>query len=279
MELQISPQGTWAQQITGLQLEDATAMDARSIGELCINKNLVLLRNQNLSLSQQARFCEFIGSIPRDKDKEKNRAKDIVLEHGVVRVTGEKNDDGKEGLFGHESALDWHANKASSQDRAPLVWLYAHKGSAGSQTSWINTALAYQDLPHDLKEELSEVTIHCGFQKGRYTQSDYFKEHINTKNPFPLIYTNIRGRKGLYFPFLQTFDSPNLSSQRWKEVSDFIIQHMLHEKYVYHHYWQDGDVIISDQWHTLHKRWSCENMQQRVLHRIAFNYEHLIENT
>jgi alpha-ketoglutarate-dependent taurine dioxygenase len=48
--------------------------------------------------------------------------------------------------------------------------------------------------------------------------------------------------------------------------------HVLQDKYIYHHDWQDGDVVIAEQWLGIHKRWRFEAMNQRVLHRTTFNY-------
>ena len=80
------------------------------------------------------------------------RGEHIAVNDHIIRVTGEKNNHGEPGLFGHTSALDWHANQASSYERAPLIWLYGVKGTAGSCTSWIDMQAAYRDLRKLSKE-------------------------------------------------------------------------------------------------------------------------------
>jgi len=57
--------------------------------------------------------------------------------------------------------------------------------------------------------------------------------------------------------------------ERLKEV-------VLRPEFCYDHHWQDGDVVISEQWLSIHKRWAFDKMNERVLHRIAFNYENLL---
>jgi alpha-ketoglutarate-dependent taurine dioxygenase len=49
-------------------------------------------------------------------------------------------------------------------------------------------------------------------------------------------------------------------------------QHVEQEKYMYHHAWEDGDMVLSDQWLSIHKRWEFEHMDKRVLHRLACDY-------
>jgi alpha-ketoglutarate-dependent taurine dioxygenase len=53
-----------------------------------------------------------------------------------------------------------------------------------------------------------------------------------------------------------------------EDLRDFCEQ----EKYMYHHDWQDGDVIIMEQWLGIHKRWEFSDMEKRVLHRIAMDF-------
>ena len=56
-----------------------------------------------------------------------------------------------------------------------------------------------------------------------------------------------------------------------KDLFEYLKNHILQDKYRYDHHWKDGDVVISEQWLTIHKRWPFENMKERVLHRIAIS--------
>ena len=61
---------------------------------------------------------------------------------------------------------------------------------------------------------------------------------------------------------------------------NILIEHCLQDKYVYEHKWNPGDIVISDQVLTLHKRveWEPEIIAKRVLHRITFHYDRIIDN-
>ena len=52
-------------------------------------------------------------------------------------------------------------------------------------------------------------------------------------------------------------------------------KHILQEKYMYHHEWDDGDVIIHEQWLGLHKRWEFDGMPTRVLHRLTYDFANI----
>jgi taurine dioxygenase len=88
----------------------------------------------------------------------------------------------------------------------------------------------------------------------------------------PLVKTNIVGTKGLFFPYNYIKNIKGMTEQETdnllKPLWDFVLQ----EKYCYHHDWTDGDIIISDQWLSVHKRWEFPNIEKRLLHRAVFGF-------
>jgi taurine dioxygenase len=87
---------------------------------------------------------------------------------------------------------------------------------------------------------------------------------------------NDAGLKGLYFPFLQMFGIDGMSDDLFFELIGEVKKHVLKPDFVYHHDWEDGDVVLSEQWLSIHKRWEFEGMPNRILHRIAFDYSNII---
>lgn len=255
---------------------DITQLTKDELFEVCklIVKNMVVVfKNQSLSPEKQIEICEVMGTVQKMDDL--NRARDIMLIDGILRVTGQKNQYGEPGLFGHKAALDWHCNQASNENRKPLIWLYGASGTKGSRTSWINNIESYKALPDDIKEEIQDIMIFCGYESGKYSNSKFFKEHVNTKNPQKLVQKNKEGQLGMYFPFLQTFGFKDRSQEYFDHMMKLLTDHVLQEKFMYHHNWEDGDIVISEQWLSVHKRWEFENMENRILHRIAFDYSNV----
>jgi|694.fasta_scaffold139033_3 taurine dioxygenase len=252
-------------------LNDLSDQEIIEIGKLVVKNMVVVFKNQKLTPEQELNFCSKIGKYqyyPPDVE----RIKHIRVNDGILRVTGKKNEYGEEGLFGHKAALDWHANQPSNKQRSPLIWLYGVEGTKGSRTSWINNIRSYEDLPSDIKEKINNIKVYCGYKVGSYSNSRFFIEHIDKDNPVNLVQINKEGNKGLFFPFLQIFGFENYEEKEFKEIMNLLTDHILQEKYVYHHDWEDGDIVISEQWLSIHKRWPFEDMANRVLHRIAFDY-------
>ena len=244
--------------------------NAQEIKEALANELVVVIRGQDLTPDEEVEFCQSIGTCQPVLSE---RSKHIALNNHILRVTGQKDKDGEEGLFGHVDALDWHANQASNYNRSPLIWLYGKSGTKGSRTSWIDNKKAYEDLEPRLQEELKDIKITLGYEPGKYSDSKYFREHHNTDSPMDLVHTNRAGKTGLYFPFLQIFGMVGKDDHEFKTVMNMLEGHILQDKYRYDHYWEDGDIVISEQWLTIHKRWRFEEMENRIVHRIAFDYE------
>lgn len=257
--------------------EDITKLsvdDIKQVGKLVVSNMCVVFKNQKLTPNDELNFCRVIGNYQHYPEDE-SRVQHIRLNEGILRVTGKKNEYGEEGLFGHRAALDWHANQASNKERMPLIWLYGAEGTKGSRTSWINNIVSYEALSSSMKDRIKDIKVYCGYEDGKYSTSTFFKNHINKTNSINLVQTNKEGKTGLFFPFLQIFGFEGYTDDDFNAIMSELTSHILKDEFVYHHDWDDNDVVISEQWLSIHKRWEFNGMQDRVLHRIAFNYDNL----
>jgi len=245
---------------------------AKEICNLVYDYQVVVFKNQKLTQDQQLNFCSMIGDINNVYGHNEG-SKHISYKNGIIRVTGELNEHGKEGLFGHAHTLDWHTHQPSTTNRFPFIWMHTEKGSKGSRTSWMNMRMAYDDLDNDTKDEIENVKVICGYEKGRFSTTEFFQEMVYWDRSINIVQTNARDTKGLYLPYLQIFavDEETYDKSEWPFLFEKLVIHMTQDKYQFHHDWDDKDVIISEQWHTLHKRWEFNDIPNRMLHRIAFN--------
>jgi len=229
----------------------------------------VVLKNQSLSPEEQLRIAKVAGDVQPTWFP--GRTEGISVIDGIVRVTGKKDEKGLRGIFGHKEVLEWHVNKASNPDRKPIIAIYGVKGTKGSRTSFLNTIEAWSDLPKDIQNKLLDIKIICGYKRGLYTDSPFHKEHINYENPLPLVRTNEEGKTGLFIPFFQTFEFVDHGPEEFNFWKEYLKNHCVQEKYIYHHDWEDGDIVFNEQWLSQHKRWAFDKMDERVIHRVAFD--------
>ena len=136
----------------------ATQDNINEIARLLASNTLVVAKKQNLTVQEELRVINMFKD-PEAAPEQLPMARRLCVpdtQGKIVRVTGELDEHGEPGLFGHVSDLDWHCNKPAVPDRRPIVWLYGVKGTAGSKTSWNNNILSYQDLEQDTKNLLDK---------------------------------------------------------------------------------------------------------------------------
>jgi len=206
---------------------------------------------------------------------------DYCTAPGVMRVTGKLTPDGRRtGFFGDKEDLDWHCNKPSNEKRHSYVSLYSVEGSVGSQTSWLDTSKAWNDLSDDKRDFYKKLGLTIGHKIGRFSHDPSFIDHINDRKLWPLVLDKY-GKTGMFFPMYQVFgmgllkeDEVN-SIEGWEDEWGWLRQHVLKEEYMYHHFWEDGDLVMSDQDITLHKRWEFDKMEDRLMWRIAHGVDNV----
>ena len=274
----------WVVNVEDFDFAQATQEDINLIAKLIARYTVVVVRKQKLSLEDEIRVLKMFKdpepAFKPNDDAFKRVAADLDVDPiGLVcRVTGEKNADGHVGIAGHASEMVWHNNTPSDPNRRSIVWLYAVKGSLGSVTSWNNTILAYNDLDQATKDRIKD--LQCVYLSGINLANDFVKtgkaEDVNTyvvNNYTPsLVHTNIARQTGLFFSPYLLEQFVGLSEEESKEIVDQLFKFVTQDKYCYNHNWLDGDVVLSEQWLGIHRRWPFGNIEQRLLHRAAVEF-------
>lgn len=276
----------WVAEVTDFSITTATDDEIQTIGNLIADATVVVIPRildvtpldehvftgrfgeHDLFNEVKAKYPKFYESIMSDYPEAPS----------IARVTGAPNDEGLPGLHGHDGDLDWHCNKPHMPNRMDVAYLRTVKGSVGSRTSWINGIMAYNDLSDEWKDKIKDITLRTTSSYGNYSEiGDVFgltetvSEDFNYKPP--LVSTNAKGHKSIHFPYLQMRGLVGVKNQQEEDnIIAYIKNHMLQDKYVYHHDWQDGDIVLSDQWSGIHKRWAFTGMKTRLLHRIVHTY-------
>lgn len=294
MEYKLHENG-WTVLLGDFDFANATQEQADEIARLVSTNVAVVAQGPSvgkLSPADQVKFCSMIGHLEEYKD-DTAWGRAIALSNDEVgnkiqRVTGATNEEGHPGLFGHDEELDWHNNTPWDPKRKPVVFLKSVSGADGSRTSWSNTQLAYEDMKREDPEFIAELEaknyrIVCGWKAegGHTTMYSYWsefgalnKEIKNDESAMPLVFTNESGRKGFFLPYLQTFSFYGVSREESQPILDKIWKYCQQEKYIYHHDWQPGgnEIVIAEQWLSVHKRFEFARMKTRFMQRCAVDY-------
>ena len=258
----INLKNDWVVEIGEVCLQDLSPAEARIIGKFVLTNLVVVVKGQEMTPEEQINFCNHLGKVERYYTSKRKIAisRDYSSGDGVARITGQKNEHGARGMFPDKQELIWHADGCEKHNRNSIVWLHSITGSDGSVTSWNNTSMALRDMPVKIKESLKQMKIYTKTPEG-------FPLYIKrSREPFNVYMKNDVGVEGLYCP--HNFVDEIIG----EDLHDYLVDFLFKSKYIYDHEWEDGDVVISEQWLTTHMRHYCETIESRVLNRIGLKH-------
>jgi len=274
----------WTVILDDFDFNQASQDDINSISKLMSTNTLVVAKKQKLSIHDHIRitkmFKDPVRLFPDINDPLYKRTVVPDTDGLILRVGGEPNEDGETGIAESVAEVIWHSDPHWPDLKCMLILLLARKGTSNSKTSWINNIASYNDLDQDTKQQLSSLKgillSGIDFNKDKLFVDEYGLVRPPStgfnKKTIPIVQTNIAGVTGLYFPFNQIHAFEGMPESESKELIKHISSHITQEKYCYHHEWDDGDVIITDQRFGIHMRHRCEHISSRLLHRSLFDY-------
>ncbi|OUU16682.1 MAG: hypothetical protein CBB97_22475 [Candidatus Endolissoclinum sp. TMED37] len=264
-----------------INIEQTSPVMSEAVMDVLKKDLIVVIKKQNTDSLNFARLIHNMSNIANwqqlswKQDGSKFEATEYLdpwecTFYPVQRVTAEKRDGQYTGIF-PKGKLDWHAN-LNGPTRADGVALQGIRGVEGTVTSWLNTATALAEMPDFLKNKLENAW--CIYTYNMENWADIPKEQLEfmKKNPssyyMKILQENIAGTQGMYF-----FNNNDVKIvDKEPEIIDELTEYLFQEKFMYHHHWEVGDIVLSDQLLTLHRRpiRDDETFENRLLHRYTF---------
>lgn len=263
----------WTVIVDNFDLCFATQADIDQISKLLYSNTVVVIKKQSLSVKDQLRVIKMFKN-PTDLGYP-----EISIDGSdglILRVGGYAGENGVQGIAEHEEEMAWHHDFQWQLENKPsLIWLHAIHGAKNSKTSWVNNLLSYKDLDQKTKDLLGTLTA-VMLRDTDFNVGKFYEDIDGTRWPHGTLlegyYPNIIREGRLYFPFNQIYNFKGMSREESKSIIVPLIKHITQPKYQYTHEWDNGDIVISDQWSSLHMRWPCKNILNRLLHRATFDY-------
>jgi taurine dioxygenase len=167
-----------------------------------------------------------------------------------------------------DAGQDWHTDLSYSRTIAFANVLYAVKvprrdGIVLGNTEFSNMHAAYDDLPADMKARLDGLTATHDFDKfwsmmvkrPGSKRAPLSAEQRQARPPVthPVVLVHpISGRKVLYANPGYTVKINELAPDESDELLEFLFAHQLQPQYRYVHRWQEGDVLMWENFGTIH---------------------------
>lgn len=178
--------------------------------------------------------------------------------------------------------IPWHTDLIYTPTpcRGALLRM-VHKPAQGGETGWIDTAAAYDALPEDLKKKIEGLEARydfvadiCDMRFGK----PHKLEHGSMGNvefpPFPdvahpLVWNHPEsGRKALMTSPVQLIDMVGMERAEGDPILKELVDHATDGRFTYVHEWEVGDMVLWDNWRTMHTALGtpleCEREVQRT---------------
>jgi taurine dioxygenase len=254
-------------EILGIDLRDD--IDAQVFAQIrdAWHQNLVIvLRGQNMSEEDQARFAEKFGPPAVIHTKQ------FVRNHPAVMLISNIREDGKPIGALPDGEMHFHTDQCHQERPAMASMLYALEvPRAGGNTLFANGYTAYETLPPEIKRRID----------GRKALNAYDYETAATKRgtrltqsvpsyAHPVVRTHpATGRKALYVNRLMTVRIEGLPAQESDDLLAMLFDHQERREFIYEHVWRVGDLVIWDNRCTLHVRTDFSSDERRLMRRVT----------
>lgn len=234
--------------------------EAATIRDILEQRGVVLFRDLDIDDAQQVAIAKTLGNCVADEGEE-----------GIYKITLDENENARAKYL--QGSLYWHVD-GSLQPYPNLAAILRpiRLSQSGGQTEFCNTYAAYDDLPDADKASIEGLrVIHSAERSQYYVTPEMSYEEIcfwqqSPSKSCPLVWTHQSGRKSLllgatcdYVEGLPVEESRALLAK----LRDWATQ----ERFVYHHEWQLGDLLIWSNTGTMHRALPYSVDSGRLMHR------------
>jgi len=199
----------------------------------------------------------------------------------IFLVTGKKDTDGnKVGMFG-DTELGWHSNGNSRhQIDKILISLYCIEEDVNTTLSVCNTSDPFYDMSKDEQEYWKSIKIRIKFQNNTMYNLDegdpeleFMEKNKGSIRDLVGIHPHT-GKYYFYFPYhfiVGAWEGKTKIDHR--QMIDKLQPNIFKSRHMYHHIFKKGDLLMMDQFTTLHRRTPVLD-RNRLLWRVACDYQH-----
>ena len=273
--LEITPSGgPLGAEIKGVDVTKVDAAQFTDIQQALYDHQVILFRGQDITDPQFLEFAKFFGEIDLPRKTRIDNDPWLPEHPEIIVISNMKDDTGKEmGALGSGEAY-WHADMTYLDEVPMCSLLYALElPEKGGETSFSNQCMAFDTLPEGLSarmegRELVHDHVHnaTGALTPNWEEQDSPLETPGAHHPISVSH-HATGRKHLMLGRRPHALITGLKLGESEALIDDLWEHATQDQFAWHHKWQPGDLVIWDNWSTMHHRNPFDDSQRRVMHR------------
>ena len=266
-------------EISGVDLGNVDPGTFEKIRNAFHEHQILLFRNQDITIEDHIAFSQNFGPLEVHISKDS-----LHKDHEEILLVSNVKEKGK--YIGVENAGDsWHSDLSYMPEPSLGSLLYALEISEiGGDTEWLSMYDAYDTLPDKTKMRIDGLKARHSFNRYKNTRvvipkqrQQGGKERYEKISPPDVFHPVVRthpdtGRKSLYVSLRFTIGILDGSGDEAQELLDELIEHTIQPKFIYHHEWRVGDLMMWDNRCTLHL--ACRGIpeeQIRHMHRTTIS--------
>ena len=259
--------------VQGVDLAAITPAQFRMVHAIWQKHHVIVLRGQKLTNAQFERFSAMLGELDPPPNQGAGR-KSVPGYPNLYVVSNRKGPQGEPlGALGDGEA-QWHTDM-SYLERPPfasMLWSL-ELPTTGGDTCFASMPAALRSMPRDLVARIGRMAIkHDGtydsggnLRKGM-TPNDDPTRSVGTVHPIVIAQPET-GEQTLYLGRRRNAWIPGLSVADSDALLDTIWGYATAEAVMLRHRWQLGDVVLWNNFTTMHRRDAFPSNQFRTMHR------------
>jgi len=262
-------------EVMGLDLTRPVSDADRAAFRQAFERHIVLVvRGQDLSDADQVRAGELLGKVfirtrPTVGDLSKQGGEWNTPFMYVTNIV----ENGKPlGSFG-DGEMWFHHDTSYYEEPHRGTMLYAQKLTTwGGETCFANQYAAYEMVPKALRDKLEGRKVLQVHDYKRRERLDLDKVDLKKVRHFwqPVFVTHpATGRKSLYVSRLMSAQIEGLPKQESEDILAELFEISEDPSIIYEHKWKLGDLVVWDNWCSIHMRKDFPREEPRLMRRLT----------
>ena len=250
-------------------LDDATVNAIRD----AFDQNIVLVfRDQNLTEEDQLRAAGYFGKVAWRKRSPNGRTPGGSYDTPFMLVTNIVKNGVSLGAFG-DGEMWFHHDTSYYPEPHRATLLYAVQlPSWGGNTCFSNMYKAYDNIPRKLRDRLEGrkvLQLHDYKRRERIDVDSVDLSGILHQEQPIFITHPATGKKALYISRLMSARIEGLSKAESEDALNQLFDISEDPAIIYEHEWRLGDLVIWDNWCSIHARKDFPRDQDRLMRRLT----------
>jgi len=259
--------------VTGIDLRQP--LDEVSMKALrdAFDQNIVLcIRDQHLSEEDQLRAASYFGKVHVRRKPTNGRDPGGQWETPFMLVTNIVEGGRPIGVFG-DGEMWFHHDTSYYPEPHRATLLYAMKlPTWGGNTCFSNMYRAYENIPRALRDRLEGRKVLQVHDYKRRERLDLDRIDLDSVRHYeqPIFTTHpVTGRRALYVSRLMSARIEGLSRAESEHALAQLFEISEDPAIIYEHQWRLGDLVIWDNWCSIHARKDFPREEPRLMRRLT----------